>query len=48
VYERSIIAESYNENDDDGESIEKEDVNDYAGLDKEVVSGLHGLTHINT
>jgi hypothetical protein len=48
VHERCIIVESYNEYDDDGETFEEEDVNDYAGLDKEVVSGLHGLTHIDT
>jgi hypothetical protein len=36
--------------DDDEESIEDEDeeINDYAGVDEEVVSGLLGLTDINT
>jgi hypothetical protein len=36
--------------DDDEESIEdeEEEINDYAGLDEEVVSGLLGLTDIDT
>jgi hypothetical protein len=35
---------------DDEELIKDEDkeINDYAGLDEEVVSGLLGLTDINT
>jgi hypothetical protein len=36
--------------DDDEESIEdeEEEINDYAGLDEEVVSKFFGLTDINT
>jgi hypothetical protein len=46
--DRCIVGSDSTE--DDEESIEDgdEEINEYAGLDEEVVSGLLGLTDINT
>jgi hypothetical protein len=48
ILEEIFIVRSDSANGDE-ESIEdeEEEINDYAGLDKEVVSGIIGLTDIN-
>jgi hypothetical protein len=46
--QRFIVGSDSAVNNDESIEDEDEEINDYAGLDKEVVSGLLGLTDINT
>jgi hypothetical protein len=46
--ERFIVGSDSAADDEDSIEDEEEEMNDYAGLDEEVVSGLLGLTDINT
>jgi hypothetical protein len=49
MFEERFIVGSDSADDDEGSiEDEEEEINDYAGLDEEVVSGLLGLTDINT
>jgi hypothetical protein len=46
--ERFIVRSDSANGDEESIEDEEEEINDYAGLDKEVVSGLLGLADINT